>query len=611
MKTQTLKSNILFSFIIVILALGASIAILGFYVINNDIIKRAQNQVKNDLNVAHLVYNNELDIMQRSFSVIRSLSDPDERRGRLGLDYFYVLDKADAAKAGSEIVKEAFRGKSTGGTRLIPKDELLEMRRGLFERIKIEIKPTPKAKPSDKKEIDDALVIEYAKPILDADGKISNVIYGGKILNRNFSLVDKIKDYVYGDKIYDSKPIGTVTIFLDDTRVTTNVMDKGNQRAIGTRVSQIVYDNVVGKGMPWLDRAFVVTDWYLTAYEPIRNINGKIIGILYVGILEKPFNDLRRNIFFVFTAIILLGVILAVVLSFILEERIVKPFTGMIEGAGHLSAGDLNYRVKTETQVTELNELEQSFNRMAEKLSERDKNLKEINEKLTMLNKSYLDLLGFVSHELKGILGSIVMNVYSLKEGFLGALNKKQAKAINSTARILDHFETMVKNYLDFSRIEKGELEVKKSNVDLNEEIIKPALAHFEKQILERRIDVSVNVPSGIKLNADKNLLVIVCDNLLGNAVKYNTDPGKIVIAAEEESGRVKVSFYNTGTPIRDEEKNMLFKKFSRLSGSEKIRGTGIGLFITKEIVEKHGGSIWVERQADGNKFIFTIVKGA
>ena len=611
MKTQTLKSNILFSFIIVILALGASIAILGFYVINNDIIKRAQNQVKNDLNVAHLVYNNELDIMQRSFSVIRSLSDPDERRGRLGLDYFYVLDKADAAKAGSEIVKEAFRGKSTGGTRLIPKDELLEMRRGLFERIKIEIKPTPKAKPSDKKEIDDALVIEYAKPILDADGKISNVIYGGKILNRNFSLVDKIKDYVYGDKIYDSKPIGTVTIFLDDTRVTTNVMDKGNQRAIGTRVSQIVYDNVVGKGMPWLDRAFVVTDWYLTAYEPIRNINGKIIGILYVGILEKPFNDLRRNIFFVFTAIILLGVILAVVLSFILEERIVKPFTGMIEGAGHLSAGDLNYRVKTETQVTELNELAQSFNRMAEKLSERDKNLKEINEKLTMLNKSYLDLLGFVSHELKGILGSIVMNVYSLKEGFLGALNKKQAKAINSTARILDHFETMVKNYLDFSRIEKGELEVKKSNVDLNEEIIKPALAHFEKQILERRIDVSVNVPSGIKLNADKNLLVIVCDNLLGNAVKYNTDPGKIVIAAEEESGRVKVSFYNTGTPIRDEEKNMLFKKFSRLSGSEKIRGTGIGLFITKEIVEKHGGSIWVERQADGNKFIFTIVKGA
>ncbi|MDD4879833.1 MAG: cache domain-containing protein [Candidatus Omnitrophica bacterium] len=611
MKTQTLKSKILFSFVIVILALGVSIALLGFYLINNDVIKRAQNQVKNDLNVAHLVYNNELDIIQRSFSVVRSLSDPAERRGRLELDYFYVLNKDEAARSGSEIVKEAFRGKSTGGTRLIPKDELLEMGRDLFQRSKIEIKPTPKAKASDKREIDDALAIEYAKPILGADGKVSNVIYGGKILNRNFSLVDKIKDYVYGDKTYDSKPIGTVTIFLDDTRITTNVPDKGNQRAIGTRVSQAVYDNVVGKGIPWLDRAFVVTDWYLTAYEPIRNINGKIIGILYVGILEKPFNDLRKNVFFVFTAIILLGAILAVVLSFILEESIVKPFTGMIEGAGHLSAGDLSYRVKTKTQLTELNELAQSFNRMAEKLSERDKNLKEINEKLTMLNKSYLDLLGFVSHELKGILGSIVMNIYSLKEGFLGTLNEKQAKAINSAARILDHFETMVKNYLDFSRIEKGELEVKKSGVDLNEDIIKPTLAHFEKQILEGRIGVSIDVPSGIKLKADKNLLVIVCDNLLGNAVKYNADQGRIVIAAEEEPGRVKVSFYNTGTPIKDEEKSMLFKKFSRLTGSEKVRGTGIGLYITRQIVEKHGGSIWVEPQADGNKFIFTIVKGA
>ena len=561
MKTQTLKSHILFSFIAVILALGISISLLGFYVINNEIIKRAQNQVNNDLSIARLVYNNELDIMQRSFSVIRSLTDPDERRGRLDLDYFYVLSKDEAEKAGSEIAREAVKGKGIGGTRLIGKNELLEMDRDLFEKSKIEIKPTPKAKPSDKKELDDALAIEYARPIFDSEGKVSNVIYGGKILNRDFTLIDKIRDYVYGDKTYGSKPIGTVTIFLDDTRVATNVLDNKNQRAIGTRVSQVVYDNVAGKGMPWFDRAFVVTDWYLTAYEPIRNIDGKIIGILYVGTLERPFNDLRRNIFAVFIVIILFGAVLAVVLT--------------------------------------------------EKLSEKDKNLREINEKLTALNKSYLDLLGFVSHELKGILGSIVMNVYSLKEGFLGPLNEKQTKAVNSAARILDHFETMVKNYLDFSRIEKGELEVKKSDTDLNEDIIKPALAHFEKQMLEGRIGVSNTVPSGIKLKADKNLLVIVCDNLLSNAVKYIADPGKIMIEAAEEPGRVKVSFYNKGTPIKDEEKNMLFKKFSRLSGSEKIRGTGVGLFITKEIVEKHGGSIWVEPQADGNKFMFTIVKGA
>ncbi len=601
MKATTLKSKIQLSFLTIILVLGVSIAVLGYYVIKRDIIGREQKQINNDLTVARLVYGNELDIMKKAFSVIRFITNTRELKDRLGLDYLYIVDAANQGQVRSEIAQTAFGGTSGGGTRLIGKEELWSMGQPLYEKSLIEIKYTDRARPSDKKVLDQALVIEYARPLFDANGKIAKVIYGGKIINRDFELVDKIRDNVF------AKPMGTVTIFLDDTRIATNVLDKDGQRAIGTRVSQKVYENVVEKDQPWVDRAFVVTEWYLTAYEPIKNINGKIIGILYVGIQEKPFVDMRRNILLVFLVIILLGIILAGLLSVILDIAINRPFAHLLECTSRLAAGDLFHRVKTETQIKELNDLASSFNEMAKKLEERDQVLNETNDKLAAMNKSYLDLVGFVSHELKGILGSIVMNIYSVKEGFLGALNDKQQRAIDSTARSLDHFETMVKNYLDLSRIEKGELELYCTDTDLAEDVIKPAVAHFEKQLQEKNIKLALEVKEGLRLSADKNLLLIVCDNLLGNAIKYGVTGGQIIISGAAHGEEIEIDFYNSGAPIKEEHLELLFQKFSRLPGAEKIKGTGIGLFITRQIVEKHGGRIWVQPQPAGNTFIFSL----
>ena len=601
MKATTLKSKIQLSFLTIILVLGVSIAVLGYYVIKRDIIGREQKQINNDLTVARLVYGNELDIMKKAFSVIRFITNTRELKDRLGLDYLYIVDAANQGQVRSEIAQTAFGGTSGGGTRLIGKEELWSMGQPLYEKSLIEIKYTDRARPSDKKVLDQALVIEYARPLFDANGKIAKVIYGGKIINRDFELVDKIRDNVF------AKPMGTVTIFLDDTRIATNVLDKDGQRAIGTRVSQKVYENVVEKDQPWVDRAFVVTEWYLTAYEPIKNINGKIIGILYVGIQEKPFVDMRRNILLVFLVIILLGIILAGLLSVILDIAINRPFAHLLECTSRLAAGDLFHRVKTETQIKELNDLASSFNEMAKKLEERDQVLNETNDKLAAMNKSYLDLVGFVSHELKGILGSIVMNIYSVKEGFLGALNDKQQRAIDSTARSLDHFETMVKNYLDLSRIEKGELELYCTDTDLAEDVIKPAVAHFEKQLQEKNIKLALEVKEGLRLSADKNLLLIVCDNLLGNAIKYGVTGGQIIISGAAHGEEIEIDFYNSGAPIKEEHLELLFQKFSSLPGAEKIKGTGIGLFITRQIVEKHGGRIWVQPQPAGNTFIFSL----
>jgi two-component system NtrC family sensor kinase len=609
MKTQSLKTKLLISSFFIIFIFAVPILIMGSGVIQREIFARAQNQVNTDLKIARAVFYGEIEAIKTAFNLIPLTVNFSDVRQKMGLDYLYVVDLQDKAKVKSELVQRAFLGQATGGIRSIGKDELMEIGEDIYQKSVIQIKLTPKSRPTSKTVQDKAMAIGYAMPVFDSAGHTKSVIYGGKIINRDFPLVDKIRDLVFENKLYEGKPLGTVTIFLDDVRIATNVLDQEGNRAIGTLVSDTVYKKVVQDGKVWLDRAFVVTDWYLTSYEPIKNIKGEIIGILYVGILEKPFKDLEKRIFMGFLLIVGLATALAAVFSYLLAASITRPATALLEATTKISNGNLQCRVNTKSQIKELDRLAESFNEMAKVIHERDSSLTISNEKLAALNKSYLDLVGFVSHELKGVLGSIIMNIYSLKDGYLGALAPAQKKAVDSTARSLEHFENMVKNYLDLSRIEKNELELKKTIVALKRSIINPAVENFERQSLEKNIRINNFVPEELKVCVDNSLMLIVSNNLLSNAIKYGSSGGVITIEAKDAGEDVRVSFYNDGEPILESESELLFKKFSRLPNAQQRKGTGLGLFITKEIIEKHGGTIWVQPQAHGNTFIFILKK--
>jgi two-component system NtrC family sensor kinase len=611
MKTETLQKKILFSFFLVIGVMGLSIAILRTYVIKVDIIDRAQTQVKNDLKAAREVFDNELEMMQKMFSLLPSNDHVIELREKLGLDYLRVATLENKTRVLSKIAQLAFSGKSLGASRIIDKDELLEMGEEFYKRSEIEIRFTQKAKSTTKKILDKAMVLEYAMPLVTEQGQVKSVIYGGKIINRDFALVDRIRDLVFENKIYDAKPLGTVTIFLDDVRITTNVLDSQGNRAIGTRVSERVYDTVVKNALTWVDRAFVVTDWYLTAYEPIRDVQGAIIGILYVGILEKPFSDITRNVLFVLVAIVSFSSILAAILGYVLAATITKPLTQMLEATSRISGGHLEHRVENRASVKELDELARSFNEMAAKLHERDMSLQVSNDKLAELNKSYLDLIGFVAHELKNILSSTILNAYTVKDGFLGMINFKQRKALDSVARNLDYFASTIKNFLNLSRIEKHELSLNRLELSIKDDILSLSLESFLREANEKNIRIINSIPEGLKIKGDSDLLQIVFNNLIANAVKYGRPGGQIILSARELPQSIEIEVYNDARPIQAEDINKLFQKFSRLSYAEnkKERGTGLGLFITKEIIEKHGGRIWVEPRLEGNAFIFGLMK--
>lgn len=605
-----LKTRVVFSFLLIIALMSGLIALFGYWVIRKNVIVKEQKQVQNFLWTARSEYRHEIERMKCAFDMIEATKNPSKIKNILNLDYFIVVERQAFTTVKNPVVIAASSGNANGGTRLIDSAELVRMGQDLFERAAIPIKPTLKARPSTMTRLTSAMAIEYAAPIFDSTGAVVRVIYGGKIVNRYVGLIGRIHDIVFENKLYDAKPVGTVTIFQDDVRIATNVLDKEGRTALGTRVSSVVYDNVVTKGQPWYSRAFVVTDWYLTAYEPLRDVSGRIIGILYVGALEAPFRDMLRSTLMVFLIIVGGCTMLAFALTLFLAGSISSPLTRLVKATATLADGDLSHRVPNNESIREIHRLAVSFNEMADKLHGRDLSLRRVNEDLNALNTRYLDLVSIVSHELKGILSSTMLNAYSVRDRYLGPINETQYTALESITRNLEYFDMAVKNFLNLSRIEKDELSLTIAEVRLKEEIVDESVHAFSRQALERGMHIDNRVTPGITIMGDTYQLLMVVNNLLGNAIKYGAEKGEIVICARKYCLTLCLEVFNRGRPITAEEQLKLFKRFSRLDASpegKRVRGTGLGLFLCRQIVERHGGTIACEARADGNAFIVVL----
>ncbi|HQO58116.1 MAG TPA: cache domain-containing protein [Candidatus Omnitrophota bacterium] len=602
-----LRTYIVLLLLALIVFWGVCMSLYSFFVLKTSIIGEAQKEVHLKLKTVRSVYQDYLKTMVLTFALIEKDDDIQALKNTLQLDYLYWVDRAQAPAFSSEIVRTAFReGRSLGGTRVLSAEELKKQPQDFS----IPIRPlAPAAGDSDGKVLDTALGLEYARPFLGPQGQVDKVLCGGWIINKNFTLIDRINDAVFDRERYDGKRVGTVTIFQDNIRVTTNVLDDAGRRAIGTQVSAEVYHKVVEREETWSDRAFVVTDWYLTAYEPIKNIEGKIIGIFYVGILEKPFVAVQNQMFLSLLTILLLTALPTLGVSFLLTNVMIRPLTALAAKSKKIAQGDMKTPVPADSNIREVRTLTVAFDDMIEKLSEREKTLAETNDKLAVLNKRYLDLIGFVSHELKGILSSIVLNTYLLQKSILGPVNEKQSRVLKSMARNLDYLAITVKNFLNLSRIEKDEMTIDKQNVLLKEHVLESAIDTFTQQADEKKMKISCDVPEDLMIHADPGLMQIVINNLLSNAVKYGKENGEIRVRAHALDDGVEVTVYNDGMPIAEVDVQKLFKKFSRVvyRGMEKVKGTGIGLFITKEIIQRHGGTLTVEPGLDGNQFRFTI----
>jgi two-component system, NtrC family, sensor kinase len=636
---------------LVVLLMGLFAVYAGLSFIGNTVGKEAQMRVQMDLNSAWVAYNEEKTLLQMTVSlvsqheVLRSalrneistdslISLLERLRVQYKLDFLTLINRDSIILGTSSrqgptglrvrsdpVIQQALHGMVSSGSTLISRENLLRKSKDLAAQAYISLVETKLARPTTRRVEDRGLAMESAIPILDKREKVNGVVYGGILLNRRYDLVDRIRSAVFDTAYYQGRPLGTVTIFLWDTRIATNVIQADSTRAIGTRVSEAVYRTVLEQGKRFGDRAFVVNDWYLSAYDPIRDPGGHIIGILFVGLLEKKYLDYKASLTKEFLAFGLVALLISVGLATYFSGKIRRPILKLLEATRHVSSGELTTRVQPVAGTLELDELARSFNLMAESL-ENDRNqlqeafsevesaLKKADEK----NRAYLEMLGFVTHELKSPLASIVFAIGSLRDNLLGPLNPAQEAVLKSSAKSADYLNATIANFLNLSRIEDGALKLKQWKVFLRGTVIDPAIQRLSEMLGDNEMKIYCDIAPNLEVTCDPDLLTSVFQNLISNAVKYGKKGSQIVITQEKEpnSNCIRLSIRNEGHGFSQEEARGLFTKFTRFNARhyDTKSGTGLGLFVTRNIINQHGGDIWAESQpGHWAKFIFTLRK--
>ena len=228
-------------------------------------------------------------------------------------------------------------------------------------------------------------------------------------------------------------------------------------------------------------------------------------------------------------------------------------------------------------------------------------------------NVQMLDLMTIVSHELKSPISVVHTTADTLYKGYFGKLDPKQQQILETIIRNCQYLEDIIRSYIDLSKMDMDQLESFKENIDLINDVVVPIIEIPEYKNNMKEMDISTRYDADAKVNGDPNLLKIVVTNLLNNAIKYGKEKTAIQIDVTEDEGKIVYSIYNEGVGIsREDIEKKLFNKFSRLKqkGTEGVKGSGLGLYICKKIIEKHNGKIWVDSEQDSwVRFSFSLPK--
>jgi two-component system NtrC family sensor kinase len=459
---------------------------------------------------------------------------------------------------------------------------------GLDDQARISLLDTPKAAPEpfDPREGTAGLVLASAAPVLSDDGELLGVVLVGHLFNNDFTLVDRIKQVAGVD---------TVTIFFGDLRVSTNVLDEAGERAIGTRVSQEVYDKVLIQGEEYPGRAFVVNQWYITRYEPLYDHLNNIVGILYVGAKEATFNRLvesfAHRLLFIAAATVLLAILIAIPLAL----SISRPLKDLAGATQRVALGDWAVRAPVEG-YEEMRTLAESFNTMVQTLKETQEQLVQ-KEKLASVGQ----LAAGVAHEINNPLGSVLLYADILYKE-TPEEDQQQQEDLQMIIREATRCKTIVNDLLNFSR----QNEVMAQATDLNA-MLRELAEESAKQELFENIQITTDLEPGLtQIQADPLQLHQVFVNLMSNAAEAMPNGGELTLQTQQGpgSGFVTVHIQDTGVGIPEENMKKLFTPF--FTTKPIGRGTGLGLAIIYGIVKMHRGQISVKSTV-GKGTTFTI----
>lgn len=615
---------------------------------------QAQNKVQSDLNAAHEIYRHEVNHLHdiaRFTAQVPPVADSLATLDGKGLAAVLNpllrsenLDLLTAVDASGKVVfrahnpqvhgddlsqdvlvMRALTGESIAGTTVLTKKRLALEGEALAARAVIQTVPTEHARSSGQSVEEAGMFMIAAAPVRDSSGSVIGALSCGTLLNNNNGLVDRITQVISQGVRSEEDATETATVFLNDLRIATNVIGPDGKRSIGTRLSAEVYNRVVLMKEKWADRAFVVNDWYISAYEPIVSIEGAPVGALYVGILEKPYTRLKMNMILLISSVLMVSGLIGIVVARRVALLLARPVKELESLARRVAAGERGVRIKKSSE-DEIGDLADEFNRMSAALTEQEQEIRELNRNLEekvrirteeLEEKSHLllkvqqdlakaerlaavgELAAGVAHEINNPL-AIIRGNSELVQMALPPDSGCQEE-LHIIAAATGRIERIVANLLTFARSEKKRI----SRVPLAA-LLGDIITQIGHQVPLEKITVQTDMDAGVEIEADADQLRQVFTNLLLNGIQAMPDGGELLVSvgSDAAAGVCEVTVSDTGVGIAAEHLDKIFNPFFTTRSS----GTGLGLSVSYGIVKDHGGEISVESTpGKGSRFRVTL----
>ncbi len=578
-----------------------------------------------------------------------------QARERLGLDFLLLYDPQGrplaravpsglgAADADAPIplrpavlddARKARQPEARARLLMLEPDELAALAPHLQARLAIPLVSTRNAAPTTRDSERRAMVMLSTHAVLDGNGRTIATLAGGLLLNQNLDFIDHINRIVYPEGSLPFGSQGTATLFIDDVRITTNVRLFQDQRAIGTRVSQTVRDAVLGQGQTWLDRAFVVNDWYVSAYEPLLDAREQRIGMLYVGYLEAPFRLVRYAMLAVMGLIFLGVMALSAWFSLRWARSIFQPVEQMNrtmrlveEGRPQARVGPLPARDELGALAGHLDQLLDAIDEKTEalrrwgeeldhKVAERTKELEASNASLQLAQQQLVkseklaaigQLTASIAHEINNPIAVMQGNLDLIRET-LGVASQPVKGELRLLDEQVERMRIIVTQLLQYARPTEyaGYVET----LDLNR-TMEDCLVLVGHLLAQTSISVERDFQATRRVGCNRQELQQVIINLLINAIQAMPQGGELRLMTRdwwpdgddgEASGALLV-VQDSGSGLSLEVRERLFRPFF----TTKNDGNGLGLWISQGLVERYGGGISADNRQDAPGAAFTV----
>jgi two-component system, NtrC family, sensor kinase len=520
---------------------------------------------------------------------------------------------------------------------LTPHEQVL-LGPALRQRVPVPLLPTRNAAPTGRTVEDRALVLLAKRPVLGAQGQLLAHLQTGVLLNRNLALIDHINEIVYPA---GSLPFarwgsrGTATLFLDDVRISTNVRLFGaerDERAIGTRASHTVRDSVLGQGTTWLDRAFVVNDWYVSAYQPLASSDGQNVGMLYVGILERPFTLLKYGALASVGVLFFAVMLVAAVVSLRWAQGIFKPLEQMEATMQRVEHGALEARVGTVASGDEIGRLAGHLDRLLAaidsntrhldaQVAERTRALEHAQQQLVHSEKMATvgQLAASIAHEVNNPIAVMQGNLDLLRELVGPEGTARIAPELKLMDEQVERMRLIVTRLLQFSR--PGEYAGYVEPVDTHQ-VFEDCLVLAAHQLARTCVTVRRSYQATRLPSVNRQELQQVLVNLIVNGMHAMPEGGTLCLSACDIGGPgeapapegwqgpgVALEVADTGRGLSDELLGQLFQPFV----TRRREGTGLGLWISRSLVQRYGGDIRAANRASSSSIpeagaVFTVL---